>query len=62
MTTKELRAEKIKNKRQTEKRSKNNKIKLQQITFNFYIPTDTENINQKVKIVNISIVDGKTTS
>lgn len=62
MISKEEKLIRNRNKRQGEKRRKNKNLRFNQIVFNFYIPTETENISQKVKCVNISIVDEIMTS
>lgn len=62
MKSSEEKLSRIRNKNQSEKRKKNAKLKFNQIVFNFYIPTETEDVSQKVRCVNISIVDEKKTS
>jgi hypothetical protein len=55
MISKEERNEKARNKTKAKNRKRNTNIKIPQIVMNFYIPTDMENMNKKVRLINLSV-------
>lgn len=59
MVSKEVQREKNRERYKTKKRALNKKIGLQQVCFNFYIPTTSEQMGKKIRLINIDVVGGR---